>query len=333
MQCSVMWWMQPATAATTNSNMVIVDLSAPDTSMAIPAGPQGSATNYTVTLGTTDNLTGWTIYWSTNRGNAAIVDQSTTASNNITFYTNENTNWYLLCFAVDGVGNTNGWQTNIYIINTNAPTVSYSPSGVSTFFTNVTLTVQVSVSGGADVNGITKIYTNSVLSNTLTNKDGNVIGLGFVGTNMFVSYATNTNTTLYSGVSTNTYVIETGVPDYDSNNLSLGANIGYTNNSAVSYTNYGSDAISGVESYRIKTNNGSWLSQDNITMSAEGTYAVLSYVIDNAGNVSTTNSNFIMVDLTEPDYDSNNLSLGAGIGYTNNTAVSYTNYGQISYPV
>ena len=53
-------------------------------------------------------------------------------------------------------------------------------------------------------------------------------------------------------------------------------------------------------------------------MSAEGIYAVLSYVMDIAGNSSTTNSNLIVVDLTEPDYDSNNLSLGPGVAYSNN---------------
>ena len=50
----------------------------------------------------------------------------------------------------------------------------------------------------------------------------------------------------------------------------------------------------------------------------EGTYAVLSYAIDNAGTCLTTNSNLIMVDFTEPDYDSNNLSLGPGEAYSNN---------------
>ena len=74
---------------------------------------------------------------------------------------------------------------------------------------------------------------------------------------MFVGYATNTNNNLSSNVITNTYVIETIAPSYESNNLSLGANIGYTNNSAVSYTNYATDDLSGVESYRIRTNNGS----------------------------------------------------------------------------
>ena len=46
--------------------------------------------------------------------------------------------------------------------------LSYTPDGATTFFSNVTFNVTVNVSGAGSV-GITEIYTNEALSNTLTN--------------------------------------------------------------------------------------------------------------------------------------------------------------------
>ena len=149
-------------SSSTNSNMIIIDLTAPDTNMVDKIGPVISATNYTVNLNTTDNLTGWTIHWSTNRGSATNVDQSTTGSLNITFADTWNTNWYLVTFAVDGVGNTNDHHTNTYEIYTNAPTLSYTPDGGATLFSNIAFDVTVNVSGTGSI-GITEIYTNAGL--------------------------------------------------------------------------------------------------------------------------------------------------------------------------
>jgi hypothetical protein len=310
----------------TNVANIMVDWTPPTATTITPPTLFASATNFTVTMSATDALTGVTIYYSTNTAGPITPNISSTSPLSITISTNGGTQTYtLVCFAVDGAGNTNIWQTNQYIINILPPEISFSePATNVIFYTNASFSIDTVISGGGDVVAYHSISSNAFIMAPLMTTNGEAILLYPETEYIIISYATNTNTALSSPYRTNTYILDTVSPVVLSNNTAT-FNTYYTNNSPVHITNFYTDSLSGVNNTFIRTNGSGWISSTNISLINDGIYILETYCSDNAGNASITNSNTFVIDTTSPVYQSNNYALNNGDSITNNT-VAFTNY-------
>ena len=104
------------------------------------------------------------------------------------------------------------------------------------------------------------------------------------------------------------------------------ANGTWTNKTAVCSMRTGgsTDVGSGVAKYQISTNNSTWIDYSyawNTTyvMTTEGIHYRYYRAVDNAGNVSTSISRMIAMDLTRPTVPTMKMAYGNGTEYTNNT--------------
>lgn len=314
-------WNTGSTSTTTF--YLYTDTTAPSGSISINAGATyANSTSVTLNLSASDTQTGVYQMRFMNSGGSWTAWEPYTTSKSWTLPSGDGTKTVYVQYKNNA--EMISQYSDAIVLDTVAPTGSISINGGATYAISTSVTLNLAASDATS--GVAQMrFLNSGGSWTAwepysTTKAWTLLS-GDGSKTVYVQYSDNAGNA--SGSYSDSITLDTAPP---TGSVSINAGATYATSPSVTLNLSASDSLSGVSQMRTQNSGGSWTAWEPYATSkawalvaGDGSKTVNVQFVDNAGNISSTYSDSIILDTVKP---TGSISINGGATYTASTSVT-----------